>query len=146
MRTKTPRRPRTSESPISIRLERSLLEAIRRYAHRTGRPVSSVIKEMLEIALRTQTYPGIIFFQGPAGRRAHLAGTGLDVWEVVKLLGEHKSPARLQEHFPRLSQRTIQIAEAYARAYPDEINRFLELSVRLPEQLREELPWVEVVH
>lgn len=146
MGTRTPRRPRTSESPISIRLERSLLEAIRRYAHRTGRPVSSVIKEMLEIAMRTQTYPGIIFVQGPAGRRAHLAGTGLDVWEVVKLLGEYESPARLQEHFPRLSQRAIQISEIYARAFPEEIARFLELSARSPEHLREELPWLEVVH
>ena len=89
------RQPRRSEGPISIRLEKSLLEPIRRHAQRTGKPVSSVIKEMLEVALRTQTYPGIVFVRGPAGRRAHLAGTGLDVWEVIKLLEEYETPSRL---------------------------------------------------
>jgi len=99
---------------------------------------------MLEVALRTQTYPGIVFVQGPAGRRAHLAGTGLDVWEVIRLLEEYETPTRLQKHFPRLSRRTIQVAQAYARAYPEEIKRLRELSTRSPEQLREELPWLDV--
>ena len=27
--------------------------------------------------------PGIVFADGPAGRRAAVGGTGLDVWEIV---------------------------------------------------------------
>lgn len=148
MATRVSKRVRTTAkkaTPVSIRLEPSLLESLQRYARRSGKPVSRVLQEMLDIALRTQTYPGIVIVEGPAGRRAHLAGTGLDVWEVIELLREFRSPARLQESFPRLSRRGIQIAEAYAMAYPEEINRFLELNARTPEQLREEVPWLEVV-
>ncbi len=42
-----------------------------------GKPFSRVIKEMLEMALRMQRFPGIVYVEGPAGRRAHIAGTGL---------------------------------------------------------------------
>src|SRR3989304_495547 len=79
------RRPE-GETPVSVRLEKSLHEAIRNIADRTGKPFSRVIKEMLEMALRMQRFPGIVFVEGPAGQRAHNAGTGLGVWEGVELL------------------------------------------------------------
>jgi uncharacterized protein (DUF433 family) len=99
---------------------------------------------MLESMLRMQRFPGIVFVEGPAGRRAHLAGTGLDVWEIIGLLQEYQTVAKLRESFPQLSPMAIQVARAYAEAYPDEINAFLELSDQTPEQLREKLPWLEV--
>lgn len=91
-----------------------------------------------------QRFPGIIFIEGPAGRRAHLAGTGLDAWEVIQLLREYGSASTLREHFPRLSPIAIQVAEAYAKAYPEEIEAFLALNAQPPEQLQRELPWLEV--
>ncbi len=139
------RRPE-SEAPVSVRLQEPLRGAIRSQAQRTGKPISRVIKEMLDMALRMQRFPGIIFVEGPTGRRAHLAGTGLDVWEVMELLQEYGSVPRLREHFPRLSPIAIRIAEAYARAYPEEVRAFLELNAQTPKQLKDELPWLEVVH
>lgn len=134
------------EAPVSVRLEESLLKAIRSQAHRTGKPISRVIKEMLEMALRMQRFPGIVFVEGPAGRRAHLAGTGLDVWEIVELLQGYGSASTLREHFPSLSPMAIRVAEAYAKAYPEEIRGFLELNAQAPGQLKHELPWLEAVH
>lgn len=131
--------------PVSVRLGKSLLEAIRKQADRMGKPVSRVIKEMLEVALRMQRFPGVIFVEGPAGRRAHLAGTGLDVWEVVELLQECGSATGLREHFPSLSPMAIQVSEAYARAYPEEIRPLLDLNARTAQQLKRELPWLEVL-
>lgn len=133
-----------SESPVSIRVDESVLEAVRAQAQRTGRPISRVIRDLLEMALRMQRFPGIIFIEGPAGRRAHLAGTGLDAWEVIQLLREYGAASTLREHFPRLSPMTIQIAEAYAKAYPEEIEAFLALNIQPPEQLQRELPWLQV--
>lgn len=129
---------------MSVRLEESLREALRDHARRTGKPMSRVINELLEMAVRMQRFPGIVFVEGPAGRRAHLAGTGLDVWEIVELLKEYRSASRLGEAFPSLPSRTIQVAEAYARTYPEEIETFLKLNAREPEHLRRELPWLEV--
>jgi len=106
--------------------------------------VSRVIKEMLESALRMQRFPGIVFVEGPAGRRAHLAGTGLDVWEVVRLLKEYQTAAKLRENCPRLSSIAIRIAQAYAESYPEEINAFVEMNDQSPRELREKLPWLEI--
>ncbi len=146
MRGSTARNPKRTEadSPMSVRLEESLREALRSQARRTGKPISRVINELLEMAVRMQRFPGIIFLEGPAGRRAHLAGTGLDVWEIVELLNEYKASSRLREAFPSLSPRTIQVAEAYAKTYPAEIEAFLELNAREPKYLKQELPWLEV--
>lgn len=131
------------ETPVSVRLDKSVLAPIRAKARASGKPVSRVIKEMLESALRMQRFPGIVFVEGPAGRRAHLAGSGLDVWEVVRLLREYQSAARLREHFPRLSAAGIQLAHAYADSYPEEINTFLEMNDQSPPALKEQLPWLE---
>lgn len=142
---KLPARRTDRETPVSVRLDGALLEAIRTQAQRMNKPVSRVIQEMLETSLRMQRYPGIIFVEGPAGRRAHLAGTGLDVWEVIELLQEYESVPALREHFPRLSPMAIQITEAYAKAYPEEVSAFLAFNNRSPEQLKREFPWIEVV-
>ena len=145
MSTRKLRRQPQREAPVSVRLPESLLESIRTQARRTGKPISRLIREMLDMGLRMQRFPGIVFVEGPAGRRAHLAGTGLDVWEVIELLREYQSPSTLREHFPRLSPMAIGIAEAYANAYPEDISTFLALNARTPEQLKRELPWLEVV-
>jgi uncharacterized protein (DUF433 family) len=128
-----------------VRLEPSLLGALRERARRLGRPLSAVIRDLLDEALRIQRHPGIIFVEGPAGRRAHLAGTGLDVWEVIELLSEYGSAEALREHFPRLSAIAIHVAEAYARAYPEEIETFLKANAETPDALRRKVPWLEVV-
>lgn len=141
---KTAERVAGNEAPVSVRLPKSISSAIRIKARASGKPFSRVIKEMLESMLRMQRFPGIVFVDGPAGRRAHLAGTGLDVWEIIGLLQEYKTVAKLRGSFPRLSPMAIQVARAYAEAYPDEINAFLELNGQTTEQLKEKLPWLEV--
>ncbi len=141
---KTTEHTAQSETPVSIRLHQSLLSAIRAKARASGKPVSRVIREMLELMLRMQRFPGIVFVEGPAGRRAHLVGTGLDVWEVMALLREYSGVAKLRQDFPQLSPMAIQIARAYAEAFPEEISTFLELNDQTPQQLREKLPWLEV--
>jgi len=131
------------ETPVSVRLQKTILSAIRAKARASGKPVSRVIREMLELMLRMQRFPGIVFVEGPAGRRAHLAGTGLDVWEVIGLLHEYQDVAKLRAGFPHLSPMAIQVARAYAEAYPEEINTLLELTDQTPKQLKERLPWLE---
>ncbi|HXM71287.1 MAG TPA: hypothetical protein VN970_09135, partial [Thermoanaerobaculia bacterium] len=44
---------------------------------------SALATELLEEALRMRRVPGVVFVDGPAGRRAAVAGTGLDIWEIV---------------------------------------------------------------
>ena len=136
---------RQADLPLSIRLEPSLRKAVDLQAKTAGKPVSRVIRELLDMALRVQRFPGITFVQGPAGRRAHLAGTGLDVWEVIELLREYGSEKVLRKHFPRLSSLMIRLARAYVDAYPEEIGELIALNARAPGQVKQQMPWAEVV-
>jgi uncharacterized protein (DUF433 family) len=137
---------KSHESPVSVRLDESLFTAIRKEAERSGKPVSAVIRELLEISIRMSRFPGITFVEGPFGRRAHLIGTGLDVWEIMRLLREFGSESALREHFPRLSTVALKVAQAYAKAYPVEIDAFIEANSQSLDELRRKLPWLEVVH
>lgn len=71
--------------------------------------------------------PGIVFADGPTGRRARVAGTGLDVFELIAtfraLSGEHNA---LRANYPWLSENQVRSALAYAQAYPEEIEERLE--------------------
>ena len=48
-----------------------------------GRDFSSMVNEFMSEAVKMWRCPGIIFVDGPSGRRAQITGTGLDVWEVI---------------------------------------------------------------
>jgi uncharacterized protein (DUF433 family) len=106
-------------------------------------PRSLRLRPPLDEALRSRRFPGVIFVDGPAGRRAHLAGTGLDVWEVVELVREYGSQEAVMRAFPRLSPVRIRTAMAFAEEYPDEIQGLLDLNAREPEVLRRDYRHVE---
>lgn len=74
--------------PLSIRFDASLLERLRRRAQSTpGATPSGLAQRFVEEGLRMAEHPGVVFKDGPSGRRAALA-LGPDVWEVVKVLRE----------------------------------------------------------
>ena len=86
--------------------------------------------------------PGIGFADGPAGRRARVLGTGLDVWELIatyKSLGEN--PARLRKAYPWLSDAQRRAALGYYAVYPEEIDRRIALNEQwTAERLRTHHP------
>ena len=116
----------TSGAPVSLRIPDEIRGQIEDTARRTRRTFSSVALEMLEEATRMRRIPGIVFADGPAGRRARLAGTGVDVFEVVgtyRDLGEDWE--KLAAWYDWLDRRQLRAALAYAEAYPEEIERRL---------------------
>lgn len=80
-------------------------------------------------------FPGLVFIDGPRGRRAHLAGTGFDVWEVVALYRAYGGEAdRLLRDHPALERRELEMAVAFARAYPEEIDEVIVDNERQTQQ------------
>ena len=69
--------------PTSFRLSDDLLERLDAEAAATGTSVSALVASVLDEGLETRQFPGIVYRDGPAGRRAGLLG-GPDVWEVVR--------------------------------------------------------------
>lgn len=75
-------------SPLSIRFDDVVLGRLRRRAQLVpGLTASGLAQRLVDEGLRMIEHPGIVFKDGPAGRRAALA-FGPDVWEVVLFLRE----------------------------------------------------------
>jgi uncharacterized protein (DUF433 family) len=111
----------------SLRIPADRAAAIERLAKDLGLDFSGAVNELLEQALRMHRCPGIVFTSGPAGRRATISGTGIDVWEVIatmKSLGD--DAARLRKAYDHLSEAQLKAAMAYYRCYPEEIDARLQ--------------------
>lgn len=79
---------RYMSAPLSIRFDAELLDRLRRQARAVpGSSVSRLAQRLVDEGLRMGEHPGVIFKDGPTGRRAALA-QGPDIWEVVKVLRE----------------------------------------------------------
>ena len=126
----------------SLRIPKEIVEDIQTLAEATGQDFSAAAVELLAEAAKMRRCPGIGFADGPAGRRARILGTGLDVWELIatnKSLGEN--PARLRKAYPWLSQAQLRAALGYYTAYPEEIDRRIALNDRwTAERLRAHHP------
>lgn len=71
---------------LSIRFKRpGAYERLKLGAARRAESISSAGERLIDEGLRMEAHPGIVFRDGPSGRRAGLAA-GPDVWEVVGLL------------------------------------------------------------
>jgi uncharacterized protein (DUF433 family) len=58
---------------------------------------------------------------GPAGRRAALSASGLDVWEVIETLRNAGNHVDRTARYHGISEEQVRAALAYERAHPDEI-------------------------
>ncbi len=97
-----------------------------------GRGYREVLDELIEESVRSREHPGIVFKGGPAGRRAAVAGTGLDVWEIVEM---HRSMGRelLLDSMANVSERALSTALSYREAHPEEIEAAIEENALPPE-------------
>lgn len=84
-------------------------------------------------------HPLITFRSGAAGRRAALAGTRLDVWQVIDTLRASDGvPAGAAEYL-EIPETSVRAAARYYAAYQDEIDDFTARAHEIAE--REEELW-----
>jgi uncharacterized protein (DUF433 family) len=111
----------------SLRLPEETLREIEKLATETGRDFSTITKDLLTEAIKMRRCPGIIFGEGVTGRRAKVAGTGIEVWEIIsvfKSVGKDLKRAKKAYHW--LSQEQLKAALGYYSVYPQEIDRLIE--------------------
>ena len=129
---------------VDVNREASRLAAeIQREAGRRHKSWSATAAELLEEAIRLRRAPGIVLADGPAGRRAVIAGTGLDVWEIVAAWRECAEDfEELESRYPWLPGAALRGALGYYQLYPDEIDARLALEAEwTPERVARELPF-----
>ena len=108
----------------SLRIPDDIVRAIEDLAEISGQDFSAVANELLAEATKMRRCPGIIFADGPTGRRARVASTGLEVWEVIATYQSvERDRGRLQQAYSRLSEGQLRAALGYYAAYPEEIDR-----------------------
>ena len=131
-------------TPLSIRFEPGLLARLRRRAQSvTGSSASALAQRLIDEGLRMADHPGVIFKDGPSGRRAALA-YGPDIWEVIKFLREvdERGAAALDAAAEVFATDAARIATAvsYYGDYRDEIDAEIaaadEASARAEEAWR----------
>jgi hypothetical protein len=123
-----------SSSPSSIRFEPRVFSRLSAFvaAHR-DLTLSSATSRLVDEALRVREHPLVTFKDGPAGRRARLAG-GPDVWEVIGAVRSVREaePALAGDEVVAVVAETsgvpvpfIRAALAYWGDYPEEVDDFL---------------------
>jgi hypothetical protein len=126
--------------PTSFRLSSDLLARLEQEASGTGMTVSALVTELLEEGLSVRRFPGVVFRDGPAGRRAGLVG-GPDVWEVVRdvraTAGRGQAKIRRVAADAGLSESQVRLAVDYYAAFPDGIDARLATEERAAARLRE---------
>lgn len=122
---------------VSMRWDPALVERLRRRAAGTGSSVSALAQRYVEEALRAADHPGIVFLDGPAGRRASLVA-GPDVWEVVRVLRdvEERGEAALDAaaDVMGLDVAAVRVAARYHGAFPDEATAMIAENERAAEE------------
>jgi hypothetical protein len=97
----------------------------------------TLAQRYVEEGLRTDEHPLIRFVDGPAGRRARLLGTGLDVWEAISVVRDNDGDERAAAEYLGIPLGLIQGGVVYYGAYRDEIDQWIELNTRETEGAHE---------
>lgn len=113
-------------APLSIRFDESLLGRLRRRVLASpGSTVSGLAQRLVDEGLRMAEHPGILFKDGPSGRRAALA-FGPDVWEIVKVLREiderGEAAVAAAAEMLAVTEAKVRVALHYYAAYADEVD------------------------
>jgi hypothetical protein len=112
----------------SYRLNADLKRRLAAQAKAEGITETALVTRMLEEGLRMAHIPGIVFRDGPTGRRPALSG-GPDIVEVMSgvryAVGRGEAKMRDAAEQMGLPERLIRLAVDYASAYPDEVEEAL---------------------
>jgi hypothetical protein len=133
-------RPSSSPKPFSVRLSERALARLDAGARRRGEPKSRTAERLIDEGLRMEEHPGIVFRDGPAGRRAALA-SGPDVWEVIEtvigtgLTGEDAVAQAAK--WGGVSPAQVRLAVRYYGDFQDEIDGRIAANREQAERLRQ---------
>lgn len=114
---------------VSYRLDPRLKDRLAERAREDGVSETSLVTRLLDEGLKTSAHPGIVYRDGPAGRRAAVAA-GPDVWEIVGALRHSgkRDEARIAATAAQLdlAERLVRCAVSFAAANPGEVETMID--------------------
>ncbi len=79
-------------------------------------------------------HPGIDFVDGPAGRRPRLAGTGLDIWEIIETVKDEGDSAEAAAAYLDIPVSSVGVATSYYAAHGEKIDDWTERVHRIADK------------
>ena len=126
--------------PTSFRLPEELLGRLDEEAATRGTSVTGLVATILDEGLKTGRFPGIVYRDGPTGRRAGLVG-GPDVWEIVRALkqapGQGEQRVRGLADEVGLPVQRIRLALDFYAAFPEEASARIAADARAAARMRD---------
>jgi len=119
---------------FSVRLHPSTVRRLIAHSRRRGIPKTSIAEQYLEEAVRMADHPGIVFREGPAGRRAALAGHRLDVWQVVETVQHEGGDVGAAAEYLSVSPGLVGAAVGYYADYRDEVDEWIARNTAIAEE------------
>src|SRR5215216_3772888 len=127
---------------FSLRMPPAVFDQIEARSRERGESKSRLAQRLIEEGLRLEAHPGIVFRDGPTGRRAALVH-GPDVWEIIPAIRslDVNSERALDEAAESLglTKHQIRAAVRYYAAYPEEIDARVRRNAERAE--RAEAEW-----
>ena len=124
----------------SFRLPPETLRKLEQRARDIGTSQAALADRYLDEGFRRDEHPSIAFVDGPAGRRPRIAGTGLDVAEVVEAFRNADGSIDEAAAYLGIPARLVREALRYYTDYGPEIDAWIlrmhEISDREEEAAR----------
>jgi hypothetical protein len=108
-----------------MRPQTATLERLRKRARLSGQQRTALAERYLAEGLVMDEVPGVHFVDGPMGRRPALMGSGLDVWEDIKVVKDSGGSAAEAAAYLEVEPRLIDTALRYYGSNRDEIDDWI---------------------
>jgi uncharacterized protein (DUF433 family) len=117
-----PQAPSVARKHRSFRLPPETLRKLEQRARETATSQAALAERYLDEGFRRDEHPSITFVDGPAGRRPRVAGTGLDVWEVIETIRSADGSVEEASAYLGIPARLVREALRYYADYRPEID------------------------
>ncbi|MGI8576308.1 MAG: hypothetical protein ACR2MA_13520 [Egibacteraceae bacterium] len=123
----------------SFRLPQELVRRVEERARADGCSQTELVVSLLDEGLKVRDFPGIVYREGPTGRRAALA-VGPDIWEVISAVqqapGSGEPKISDVAEMLSLDERWVRLAVEFYSAFPDEVETRIEANHEAADRLR----------
>ena len=123
---------------LAFRVRPQTLAHLKQRAKESGRSQTDLAERYVEEGLRMDEHPLIVFRDGATGRRPGLAGSRLDVWQVVETVKQNGSVEQAATYL-ELPPERVQACVRYYAAYQSDIDDWTERAHVVAE--RERASW-----
>jgi uncharacterized protein (DUF433 family) len=125
------------DAGINTRVPHRVRETLESVAKDRGVNPLSFARTLIDEGLRRERHPGIVFRDGPAGRRAAIEGRRLDVWQVMETVWASEGEIAAAADYLGLRPDQVQAAVGYYADFTQEVESWVQRNREEADRLQE---------